>query len=90
MYKDMAEISNGVVQGIFRYLKEMPESENLIDVGDYQVRAGDTVIDGEFYRNGEKLKTEKEELIKDYQDSVIALNSLIEETFQNDMTIFEE
>lgn len=62
MAKDMARIENGIVVNMEWVSDEEPETDTLIDVFDRPVGIGDTYADGVFYRDGEKVLTEVEQL----------------------------
>lgn len=74
---DYALIENGVVANII-YLHPMNASDfpNAVSIGDYPVSIGDTYADGEFYRNGEALKTASELAREETNDMQAALNEL--------------
>lgn len=60
MAKTMVQIENGVVVNLLWCSDAVPETESLVNAGDFPVAIGDTYCDGRFYRNKEILLTEAE------------------------------
>lgn len=56
-----AIIKDGVVTNII-WLSPSTPFENAVPCGEYAVNIGDTYADGKFYRNGELIRSRREEL----------------------------
>lgn len=62
MAKSMARIENSVVVDVEWCSDRTEESDTLKNIGDRHVVSGDTYKDGYFWRDGEKVLSETEEL----------------------------
>ena len=62
MAKSMARIENSVVVNVEWCSDRAKETDTLKNIGDRHVVSGDTYKDGYFWRDGEKVLSETEEL----------------------------
>lgn len=62
MAKSMARIENSVVVNVEWCSDRAEETDTLKNIGDRHVVSGDTYKDGYFWRDGEKVLSETEEL----------------------------
>ena len=76
MAKSMARIDNGIVVNVEWFDDSHPQSETLIDIGELPVGIGCTYQDGIFYRDGEKVLSDLEEMAAELEDMRNALNIL--------------
>ena len=69
-----ALIENGIVKNII-YLnpKNAAEFPNAVELNGRGVRAGDTYVDGDFYRDGERILTPAQQLQRELADMQSAL-----------------
>lgn len=68
MIKIMAQIQNGVVSHIGRYIDRTPETETLVLVNDPAVSIGDAYVEGKFYRDGKLISASIEALHKELSE----------------------
>lgn len=62
MAKSMAKIEDGIVVNVEWCSDRAKETDTLKNIGDRHVVSGDTYKDGYFWRDGEKVLSETEEL----------------------------
>lgn len=76
MIKTMAQIQNGVVSHIGRYIGRTPETETLVLVNDPMISVGDTYKDGKFYRDGKLISAPIEALYKELSEYSAAFTEI--------------
>lgn len=65
MITNIAKVVNGIVDNIiWGDTNDFSEADGYIDVTDTNVQIGDSYMDGCFYRDGERIYSEKESLIR--------------------------
>ena len=82
-----ALIENGIVTNIiWLYPENASDFPNAVPMGDIPVGIGDEYIDHVFYRNGERILTNLESMIK-IKDAIIAEldTALLQSTYENIM-----
>ena len=77
MAKNMARLEEGVVTNIEWHSYGTPEAEDLVDCGEYSVKAGDTYWEDGFYRDGVKLLTPMQEMAERMADAETAVKILL-------------
>ena len=65
MAKTMARIENGVVANLLWCSDREPQTDTLIAVADRPVGIGDTYDGSDFYRDGERILSAKEQAAQD-------------------------
>lgn len=89
MGKTMAQIKNNKVSTLAWYSDGMLNTEGLVAIEDRAVFVGDDYINGEFYRNGEKILTKDEQIDKAVSDADETIAALIEQIYLEDLEMIE-
>ena len=90
MAKDMAIVDGGKVVNIGLFTDSYTETETIRDLGGKEVIIGDDYHDGKFYRDGEIILSESEQLsiVTAERDSLLDdMQALIDEVLGGDLYV---
>ena len=85
MAKTMALLEDNAIVNLLWCSNSEEETDALKEVGDYELRIGDTFEDGKWYRDGSELLTPLEEAELKTAEYYNSLTELVEEVYQSDM-----
>ena len=85
MAKTMVLLEDNVIVNLLWCSNSEEETDTLKEVGDYELRIGDTFEDGKWYRDGSELLTPLEEAELKAAEYYNSLTELVEEVYQSDM-----
>lgn len=85
MAKTMVLLEDNVIVNLLWCSNSEEETDTLKEVGDYELRIGDTFEDGKWYRDGSELLTPLEEAELKAAEYYSSLTELVEEVYQSDM-----
>ncbi len=90
LVSNYALVEEGVVTNvIWLAAKNAPEFPNAIELGDLPVVAGDTYIDGKFFRNGEEVKTQLTAANEEAAELTSLLGEAVQEAYDADMEVID-
>lgn len=87
MAKTMAYIEDHQVTNLMWCDDRTPQTDTMIDVGAIPAGIGDTWDGERFYRNGQPVLTDMEQLEQQHLEEIAAL---IEEIYQEDLEMIDE
>ena len=85
MAKTMGLLEDNVIVNLLWCSNSEEETDTLKEVGDYELRIGDTFEDGKWYRDGFELLAPLEEAELKAAEYYNSLTELVEEVYQSDM-----
>lgn len=85
MAKTMVLLEDNVIVNLLWFSNSEEETDALKEVGDYELRIGDTFEDGKWYRDGSELLTPLEEAELKTAEYYNSLTELVEEVYQSDV-----
>lgn len=85
MAKNMALLSNDIVVNIISCSDTTIQTKDLVEYNNIPIRIGDTYSNGAFYRNGEKVLTEVDQLLLKKEELITTIGQMVEEVYQSDV-----
>ena len=87
MAKNMALLEQGAVINLLWCSDQEPETERLVDCGERPVCLGDSYTNGKFYRDGQAVLSEAEDLRARNAQLLDAMAQMVEEVYESDLAL---